>query len=124
MELPRFRDDPRVGSEHARNVGVDLAELRSQGGGKGHCRRVRATPAQGGHVVRGRHALKAGHDHDVPLLDCLEDSAGPDIDDLGLAVGGVGDDPGLGSRVRSGRIAGRVDGQRQQRHGDALPRRE
>ena len=124
MKLPGLRYDPRVGREHPRHVRVDLAELGAERGGQRHRRRVRAAPPQRGHVQSGGHALEPGHDHDVSLLQCLEDAAGSDVDDLGPAMGGVGDDPRLRARVRSGGKACGVDGQGQQRHGDALSRRE
>ena len=46
----------------------------------------------------GGHALEAGDDRDLAVGERLADAVALDLEDLGLAVGGVGDDPGLASR--------------------------
>ena len=103
-QLARVRHDPRVGGEHAGDVGVDLAHLgvdrrrqRDRGG-------VRAAAAERGHVAAGRDALEAGDEHDQVVVERLADPVGADVEDPGLGVRGVGDDPGLraGQRDRRG----------------------
>jgi hypothetical protein len=70
--------------------------------------------------VLGGDALEAGHDHRVPSRQCVGDAPGPDVEDAGLAVQGVGDD----ARLRTGEgLRGRPqvgDGHGEQRHRDAL----
>ena len=41
---------------------------------------------------------KPGDDRDLAVGERLADAVAPDLDDLGLAVLGVGDDPGLAAR--------------------------
>jgi hypothetical protein len=112
-----------LGREHAVDVGVDLA-VAVQRRRQRHRRRVRAAAAESGHVVGRRHALEACHEHDLAPLERLGDAPRPDLDDLGLRVHRVGDDPGLGARQRDGVVAQIVDRHRAQRGGDALAGRE
>ena len=66
------------------------------------------------------HALEAGHDGDVALVQRGADAVRVDVDDPGLAVDAVGDHAGLAAGEGLGRGAELVDGHGQQRHGDAL----
>ena len=110
-----------VGGVDAVHVRVDLADVGFERRGKGHGRGVRAAAAQGGDLVGGpAHALEAGHDSDVSLVQGRADAVRVDVDDPGLAVDAVGDHAGLRSGEGLGRGAVLVDGHRQQRHGDAL----
>ena len=72
----------------------------------------------------GRHTLEPGDDRDPARVERLADAVGPDLEDLGLAVIGVGDDPGLRTRERHRRHAERLDRHAEQRHRDALARGE
>ena len=56
----------------------------------------------------------------LPAVDRLVDAVGLDLHDLRLAVGGVGDDPGLRTGERHGRLAAVHDRHAEQRRGDAL----
>jgi hypothetical protein len=80
-QLARVGDDPRVGGEHAVDVGVDLADLGADGGGEGDRGRVRAAAAERRDVARGRHALEAGDQHDRALAERLADAIGADVED-------------------------------------------
>ena len=95
-QLAGLGDDARVGAEHARDIGVDLADLGAEGGGQGHRGRVGAAAPESGHVERLlRDALEAGHQHDLAVLEPAADAVGLDLDDARLGVAAVGHDPGL-----------------------------
>src|ERR671918_87310 len=61
-----------------------------------------------------------GDDGLLHALMGLADPARPDVGDAGPAMTGIGDDPGLGAGVAGGGKPGRVDGDRQEGHGDPL----
>ena len=84
-----------VGGVNAVHIGVDFTALRVQGGGQRHRRGVGAAAAQGGHILRGRDALEARHHGDLPGVQRSPETGGVDLPDGGLAVTGVGMDPGL-----------------------------
>ena len=58
----RFRNDARVGSEHAVHVGVDVDAVGGEGDAKGTGGRVRATPAEGVKRTVSVDALKPSND--------------------------------------------------------------
>ena len=121
VDLPGGRDNARIGGVDAVDVGEDLAHIGVERRGQGHRRRVRAAAAQRGDFVGGAaHALEAGDDRNVPLVQGGADAVRVDVDDPGLAVDAVGDHAGLGSGEGLGRGAELVDGHGQQRHGDAF----
>ena len=60
----------------------------------------------------------------LPRVERLADAVGPDLEDLGLAVGGVGDDARLRAGERHRRLAEVDDRHAQQRDRDALARGE
>ena len=125
VDLVRRGDDARVGGEDPVDVGVDLAHVGFEGRGQRDGGRVRPAAAEGGDLLGSlADALEAGDDHDVLLAERLGDAAGRDVDDLGLAVGGVGDDPGLAPREGAHAVTEVGDGHRDERHRDALPRRQ
>src|SRR5207342_3492925 len=86
---------PRVGGEDAVDVGVDLAHVGAERGRHRDGGRVRAPASEGRDVVLGRQPLEPGQDHDVAGVEGLLDPGRADLDDPGLAVLRVGDDPGL-----------------------------
>ena len=71
-------------------------------------------------LVVPAHALEAGHDRDVALVQRRADPVRVDVDDPGLAVDAVGDHAGLGAGEGLGGGAELVDGHGQQGHGDAF----
>ena len=64
-QLAGVGDDPRVGAEHAGDVGVDLAHLGVHGGGERDRGGVRAAAPERGHVLGGGDALEARDQHDL-----------------------------------------------------------
>ena len=74
--------------------------------------------------LRRRHALEPGDDRDAARVERFADAVGAHLEDLGPAVIGVGEDPGLRAGERHRRHAERLDGHAQQRHRDPLARGE
>ena len=110
-----------VGPVH---VGVDLARLAPRAAASATA--VVSDPPRP-RVVTSREVetpLEPGHDHHVPLAQGVADPPGSHVEDARLAVQGVGDDPRLRPGERLGRHPQVGDGHGQQRHGDALPRRQ
>ena len=68
--------------------------------------------------------METGDDRDSSVVERLADAIAVDLDDLGLAVFGVGDDAGLGSGEAHRGLAEVLDRHREQRHRDALARGE
>ena len=85
--LARGGHDPRVGGEHAVDVGVDLADVGVERRGERHGGGVGAAAAERGDVlgVLG-DALEAGDDQDRALVERRLDAAGRDVDDPRRAV--------------------------------------
>ena len=123
-QLARVRDEPRVGRVDASDVGVDLAEVRAERGGERDGGRVGAAAAERRHLEGGRDALEAGDEHDRALVERLVDPAGANLDDLRLAVDGVGDDPRLRAGERDRLVAEILDHHRRERARDPLADRD
>jgi hypothetical protein len=117
-------DHPRVGGEHGRDVGEDLALAGVERRRDGDRRRVRAPSAQCRHVAVGRHPLEARDQHDRSVGQCFADAVRLDADQPGVAVAGVGADPGLRSRQRHRVGAELGHRHRRQRAGDRLTDRQ
>ena len=113
--------DPRVGGEHAVDVGVDLADVRAERGGERDRGGVRGAAAQRRDVLRAlAHALEAGDDRDVALGERRRDPAGRDVDDAGVAVLLGGEDARLAARERPRLDAEVVRRHREQCRADPL----
>ena len=80
------------------DVGVDLADVGAERGGQRHRGGVGAAAAERGDRALGGDPLEAGDHRDAPGGDRIADAVASDLDDLGLAVRGVGDDAGLRAR--------------------------
>ena len=91
-----------VGGEHAVDVGVDLAHLGAKGGGHGDGRGVRAPRPSVVMSYSVDRPWKPARIDDVAGVERLLDARRADVDDLGLAVLGVGDDAGLRAGVGGG----------------------
>ena len=121
VELASMGHQPWIGSVDALDVGVDLANIRLMGGCQRHCGGVRTSPAERGDLLTvGIDALKTGHDHNVPAVDALLDAGAPYLSDLGLSVGGISENPGLGAGQRDGRDVLIMERHRQKRHRNAF----
>ena len=94
---PGVGHDPRIGGEHAGDVGVDLAGLGAQRGGERDRGRVGAAPAERRDVGAVETPWKPATTAMLPGVERVPEPAGADVEDLGLAVRRVGDDPGLGA---------------------------
>ena len=68
--------------------------------------------------------MEAGYQDDLVLVERLVDPASSDIDDLRLAVDGVGDDAGLAAGQGDSLVAEIVDRHRGERAGDSLAHRD
>ena len=123
-QLAGVGHDPRVGGVDAEDVGVDLAMVGAERGSEGDRGGVGAAAAERRHLERGRDALEARDEDDRPLVERLVDPARPHLDDLGLPVHGVGDDPGLRAGERDRLVPEIVDHHRRERAGDPLPDRD
>ena len=102
-EPPRGRHDARVRAEHARDVGVDLADRRAEGGGE-RDRGDRSVPPRPS-VVTSRSVETPWNPATTGTWPCVErlgQPVGPDVEDLGPRVVGVGDDAGLAAGERRG----------------------
>ena len=120
LHLAGVGHHPGIAGEHARHVGVELADVGAQGVGQGHGRGVGAAAAQEGDVAIGGHALGPAHHRHPAGVDRLADPVGPHLEDLGVGVGGVGDEAGLAAGERLGLDPDVVQRQAQQRGGLAL----
>ena len=123
-QLAGVRHDARVGGVDAEDVGVDLAVVGAEGRGEGDRSRVGAAPAERRHLEGGRDALEACDEDDRPLVESLVDPARPHLDDLGLPVHGVRDDPGLRAGERDRLVPEIVDHHRGERAGDSFADRD
>ena len=123
-QLARVRHDARVGGEHARDVGVDLAGGAERGRERDR-RRVRAAAAERRDLHRvAREALEAGDEDDLVLVEGVPDPVAADLADLGLHVRRIGEDAGLRARQRDRLLAEVVNRHRDERARDPLAGRE
>src|SRR4051794_2046560 len=95
VELSRVGTAPGGGGVAPLDGGVDRAGPGAERGGGRARGQTGPAAAEGGDVLIGRNALEPGDEDDAPLVERLVDPARADVDDLRLAVDGVGHDPGL-----------------------------
>ena len=117
VEFARFGFDTRVGGIDAIDVGVNLAFVGVQGGGKGDGGGIGAATAEGGDVAVFVHALKSGDDDDFACIQIAADVVAVDAFDARFHEGAVGEDFYLAAGVRHRRYAAFFDGDGEQ--GDA-----
>ena len=110
----------RVGGVDARDISVNVAAVGLQRRRQGYRRGVRPAAPQGGNVLVGREALKAGDDDQPPLRQFAADPVGIHGADAGLAVGVVGADARLRPAQADGVVAQIPQCHRQQRDGHQL----
>ena len=120
VQLAGPRDDARIGGEDPVHVLEDLAAVGLQGHGQGHRRGVGRPPPGTVMSMSSVHPWKPATMGMAPRLQLPPDAGRVDLQDVGLGVEGVGDDPGLepgqGRRV----VALVVQGHRGQGRGDHL----
>ena len=90
IEAARFGHDARVGGVNAVHVGVDLAFVGLEGGGKCDGRGVRTAAAQRGDVARAADALETGDDDDAAFSQIGTHFLVVYAFDAGFGVGGIG----------------------------------
>ena len=95
LQLHRAGGHPRVRGIHAVHIGVDLAQVRAEGGGQSHGAGVGPAPAQGGHVAEAVDSLEASHQDDLVLVQLPLDALGIDLLDAGVGIGAGGLDAHL-----------------------------
>ena len=124
-ELARVRADPGVGGEDAGDVRVDLADRGAERGRERDRGGIGAAAAERRDVeaVAG-DPLEPGDEDDAVGLERLADAVGANLEDPGLGVGRVGDDPRLRAGERDGGVAHVVNRHRAERAGDPLADRE
>ena len=121
LSLRAVGHDAGVGGEHAGDVGVDLAGVGLERGGQGDGGGVGAAPAEGGDLVRRCDTpWKPATTGTLPAASAVADPVALDLEDLGLAVDGVGDDADLAAGEADGLDAEVGERHAQQRHGLAL----
>ena len=113
-------DDARIRRVHAVDIRTDLAVFGAERGGHRDGGGVAAAAAERRDFAAVRHALVAGDDDDFAARELVLDAVGPDLDDARVHVAIVGDDAGLAAGEADGVAAQLADGDREQRHRDAL----
>ena len=106
------------------STSVKISHAPPERGGERDRGRVRPAAAERRHLVLRRHALEAGDEHDLLAVERLVDALRAHLDDLRLAVHGVGDDPRLRAGERDRLVAEVVEGHRAERVRDALADRD
>ena len=77
-ELGGVGHEPRIGGEHAVDVGVDLAHIRLERRRQRHGRRVGPSTTEGRDLLRhGVDTLEACDDDDLPVVKTLPHPMGP-----------------------------------------------
>ena len=124
IKFPRSRHDPRIGRVDAVHVGIDIAAFGRQRRGQRHRGGIGAAPAQGGHPVARRDALKSGHHRDLPLAEAALDLAHIEAPNAGRAVDVVALDRQLPAEPRTRRYADVLQGHGEEAGGDLLAGRD
>ena len=101
VETPRLRDDPRIGSVDAVDVGVDLAFVRLERSGQRNARCIRAAAPQCRDVAVGVDALKARDDDDRASVQVAAHPLPVDFQNTRLRKRAVGQHANLAAGVAS-----------------------
>jgi hypothetical protein len=119
-----IRHDTRVRRVHPVDVRVDLADVGTHGSRHRDGGQIGCAASERRDLVLRRETLEPGEHDDVAGVERLQDPLGPDLDDLGLPVLRVRDDPRLGAGVAGGTAAAGDQRDPQERHRDPLTGRE
>ena len=123
-DAPRLRHNARIGGVDAIHVRADLAVLRVQRGRHRDRRRIAAAAPQRRHLAAVRHTLVSRDDDDLSASELVLHAERPHLDDARIDVPVVGDDARLAAGEADRIAAQLADRDGQQRHRDALARRE
>ena len=102
IHAARFGHHARVGGVNAVHIGVDLAFVGFERGGKRHRRCVRAAAPQRGNIARAADALKARHNHHRALRQIGAHFVAVNRFNAGFGVRCVGFHGNLPARVAFG----------------------
>jgi hypothetical protein len=119
-QLAGLGNDPRVGGEHAGHVGVDLTRIGVERLGERRRRQVGGAAAHRGDLLVGGDPLEPGDHAHLALGQGGAHPVALDLEDLGLAVRRVGDDPDLAPGEADRVDAAIVERHRHECRGDAL----
>nr|GEU28296.1 hypothetical protein [Tanacetum cinerariifolium] len=120
LQAARFGHHARIGRVHAVHIGENQALVRLHGGGNRHRRRIGTAAAERGDVAQVVHALEAGDDDDLAVVEVAVDLGVVDRLDAGLGVSGIGFNRNLPAGVGHGLLADRQQRHRQQADRDLL----
>ena len=112
-----LRHHPGIGRAHPFYVGIDPADVGLDGGRQRHGSGVRAAPADGGDLAFRTEPLESGHHGHLSCFQRFQHAARLHRQDPGVAVTGVGADPGLPTAQRLRGTAQGLQLHGQQRHG-------
>ena len=122
--MARVGDGAGIGGVDAVDVAVDLAALGLEGGGEGDGGGVGAAAAQRGDLAAVAHPLVARDDDDLAAGELVLDAVRAHLDDPRVEMAIARED----ARLRAGEgdrlEAAGLDGDREERHRDALARGE
>ncbi len=97
QELFRVWDNTGVGGVYAVYIGVNLAQVRMEGGGQRHGAGVGPAAAQRGHIAHPVDPLEPRHQDNLVLVQLPLDALGVDLLDPRVTVGTAGVDAHLPS---------------------------
>ena len=116
-QLARLGHDAWISGEHTGDIGVDLAGVGLQGLGERGRGEIGGTAAHRGDLLVGAHPLESRDHGDLARGERLADPVALHLEDLRLAVRGVGDDADLAAGEADG-----VDAAIGERHASSAPR--
>ena len=116
--------DPRIRGVDAVDVRADLAPLGAERRRQRHGGRVAAAAPERGHLAPVRDALVARDDDDPAARELVLDAERPHFDDPRVDVAIVRDDARLAAGEADGVTAQLAHRHREERHRDALARRQ
>ncbi len=120
LQLAGLRDQARISSVDALDVGVDVATLGTQRAGEGHGRGIGAATAERGHVLLVGDALETGDDDHFAVAQLGRDAIGVNVSNSRPGKDARGADAGLGAGKRDRWLLEVVQRHRHERGADRL----